>query len=160
VITGDIYREPRMPSCGVGWQPSRFLAARAEAECAFQLAEQVSSVNAAAADLGDHLGVATNAFTRHGPRMPARIPVPSASAHRRGLPAQRPVAIPMLDAVFVALNHGPPGPRMVTDRAVPVDPPGRGVRHRLVEFNSESQAANPQRSPGDHHGMTFVILSS
>ncbi|HZA83681.1 MAG TPA: hypothetical protein VFC13_19805 [Actinomycetes bacterium] len=36
----------------VGWQPSRFLADRAEAERAFALAERVGSVNAAAAELG------------------------------------------------------------------------------------------------------------
>jgi hypothetical protein len=32
----------------VGWQPSRFLADRAEAERAFQLAERLGSINAAA----------------------------------------------------------------------------------------------------------------
>jgi hypothetical protein len=42
-----------MPSSRVGWQPSRFLADRGEAERAFQLAEQLGSVNAAAAELDD-----------------------------------------------------------------------------------------------------------
>jgi len=36
----------------VGWQPSRFLTDRTEAERAFQLAEQLGSVNAAAEELG------------------------------------------------------------------------------------------------------------
>jgi hypothetical protein len=36
----------------VGWQPSRFLVDRAEAERAFALAEQLGSVNAAPAELG------------------------------------------------------------------------------------------------------------
>jgi hypothetical protein len=36
----------------LGWQPSRFLADWAEAERAFQLAERLGSVNAAAAELG------------------------------------------------------------------------------------------------------------
>jgi hypothetical protein len=36
----------------VGWQPSRFLTDRAEAERAFQLAERLGSVNATAAELG------------------------------------------------------------------------------------------------------------
>ena len=36
----------------VGWQPSRFLADRAEAQRAFALAEQMGSVNAAATELG------------------------------------------------------------------------------------------------------------
>jgi hypothetical protein len=34
--------------CQVGWQPSRFLTDRAEAERAFALAERLGSVNAAA----------------------------------------------------------------------------------------------------------------
>ena len=41
-----------MASSGVGRQPSQVLSAGAEAECAFQLAEQLGSVNAAAAGLG------------------------------------------------------------------------------------------------------------
>jgi hypothetical protein len=36
----------------VGWQPSRFLADRGEAERAFALAERLGSINAAAAELG------------------------------------------------------------------------------------------------------------
>jgi hypothetical protein len=35
----------------VGWQPSRFLTDRAEAERAFALAEQLGSVNAAGAEV-------------------------------------------------------------------------------------------------------------
>jgi hypothetical protein len=35
----------------VGWQPSRFLAERAEAERAYQLAERLGSINAAAQEL-------------------------------------------------------------------------------------------------------------
>jgi hypothetical protein len=38
--------------CQVGWQPSRFLADRTEAERAFALAERLGSINAAAAELG------------------------------------------------------------------------------------------------------------
>jgi hypothetical protein len=36
----------------VGWQPSRFLADRAEAERAFTFAEELGSLNAAARELG------------------------------------------------------------------------------------------------------------
>jgi hypothetical protein len=36
----------------LGWQPSRFLADRTEAERAFALAERLGSVNAAATQLG------------------------------------------------------------------------------------------------------------
>jgi hypothetical protein len=58
----------------VGWQPSRFLADRAEAERAFQLAERLGSVNAAAAELGTTWPSLRKAFTRHGLGMPARNP--------------------------------------------------------------------------------------
>jgi hypothetical protein len=52
-----------MPASGrVGWQPSRFLADRAEAERAFQLAERLGSVNAAAARAGHHLAVAAQSL--------------------------------------------------------------------------------------------------
>jgi hypothetical protein len=43
-----------MPSSGVGWQPSRFLADRAEAERAFVLAERLGSINAAAQEVVGH----------------------------------------------------------------------------------------------------------
>jgi hypothetical protein len=36
----------------VGWQPSQFLADRAEAEHAFAPAERLGSINAAATELG------------------------------------------------------------------------------------------------------------
>jgi hypothetical protein len=41
-----------------GWQPSRFLTDRGEAERAFELAERLGGVNAAAQELGYHLAVA------------------------------------------------------------------------------------------------------
>jgi hypothetical protein len=56
----------------VGWQPSRFLADRAEAERAFALAERLRSVNAAAAELGTTWKSLRKAFARHGRGMPAR----------------------------------------------------------------------------------------
>jgi hypothetical protein len=58
----------------VGWQPSRFLADRGEAERAFALAERLGSVNAAAAELGTTWPSLRKAFTRHGLGMPARNP--------------------------------------------------------------------------------------
>jgi WhiB family redox-sensing transcriptional regulator len=57
-----------------GWQPSRFLTDRAEAERAFQLAEQLGSVNAARPTAGDHLASLRKAFTRHWLGMPAPNP--------------------------------------------------------------------------------------
>jgi hypothetical protein len=41
-----------MPQRRVGWQPSRFLADRAEAKRDFALAERLDSINATAAELG------------------------------------------------------------------------------------------------------------
>jgi hypothetical protein len=58
----------------VGWQPSRFLTDRAEAERAFRLAEQLGSVNAAARELGTTWPSLRKAFGRHGLGMPARNP--------------------------------------------------------------------------------------
>jgi hypothetical protein len=58
-----------MPSSGrshLVWQPSRFLTDRAEAERAFQLAERLGSVNAAATQLGTTWPSLRKAFTRPG----------------------------------------------------------------------------------------------
>jgi hypothetical protein len=91
----------------VGWQPSRFLTDRAEAEQAFALAEQLGSVNAAATQLGTTWPSLRKAFTRHGLGMPARNPEAvrqraiDAAHQRSGQPAT-----PSLDPVFVALNPG------------------------------------------------------
>jgi hypothetical protein len=104
----------------VGWQPSRFLADRAEAERAFQLAEQLGSVNAAVRELGTTWPSLRKAFTRHNLGMPARNP-------NLGMPARNPEAVRQraieaarqrsdqpapvaLNPVFVALNR-PAGPR-------------------------------------------------
>ena len=60
-----------MPASGqMGWQPSRCLADRADAERAFALAERLGSVNAAAAELGTTWPSQRKAFTRHGLGMP------------------------------------------------------------------------------------------
>ena len=96
-----------MPERRVGWQPSRFLTDRAEAERAFALAEQLGSVNAAAAELGTTWPSLRKAFGRHGLGMPARNPEAvrqraiAAARQRTGRPAT-----PTLDPVFVALNPG------------------------------------------------------
>jgi hypothetical protein len=91
----------------LGWQPSRFLTDRAEAERAFQLAEQLGSVNAAATELGTTWPSLRKAFTRHGLGMPTRNPEAvrqraiEAARQRGGQPAT-----PNLDPVFIALNPG------------------------------------------------------
>jgi hypothetical protein len=96
-----------MPSSGLGWQPSRFLTDRAEAERAFALAEQLGSVNAAATQLGTTWPSLRKAFGRPGLGMPTRNPEAVrqraiAAAHKRG---GQP-ATPTLDPAFVALNPG------------------------------------------------------
>jgi hypothetical protein len=82
-----------MPSCGVGWQPSRFLVDRAEAERAFALAERLGGINAA------ELGTTWPSMRKPSPAtawaLPARNPWPSGSAaeaarQRTGRPAPPP----------------------------------------------------------------------
>jgi hypothetical protein len=78
----------------VGWQPSRFLADRAEAERAFQLAERLGSVNAAAHELDTTWPSLRKAFARHGLGMPARNPSRPAAGDRRRPPAHRAASHP------------------------------------------------------------------
>jgi hypothetical protein len=65
---------PWHPLQRLGWQPSQFLADRAEAERAFALAKRLGSINAAATELGTTWPSLRKAFTRHGLGMPARNP--------------------------------------------------------------------------------------
>jgi len=133
----------------VGWQPSRFLADRAEAERAYALAEQLGSVNAAATELGTTWPSLRKAFTRHGLGMPARNPeavrqrATAAARQRSGQPVT-----PTLDPMFVALN-----PDVLPARARPEAELYRWVRREeqyatlganvVVELNSESHARRP-----------------
>ena len=91
----------------MGWQPSRFLSDRAEADRAFDLAERLGSVNAAAAELGTTWPSLRKAFGRPGLGLPTRNPE---AVRQRAIDAahQRSgqTAIPSLDPVFVALNPG------------------------------------------------------
>jgi hypothetical protein len=92
----------------LGWQPSRFLTDRGEAERAFALAEQLGSVNAAAAELGTTWPSLRKAFTRRGLGMPARNPEAVRQRAIAAADTRRPGprdALP-LDPVFVALNPG------------------------------------------------------
>jgi hypothetical protein len=134
----------------VGWQPSRFLTDRAEAERAFALAERLGSVNAAAAELGTTWPSLRKAFQRHGLGMPAHNPEAvrqraSAAASQRSGP---PTALP-LDPVFVALNPG----QLPVRRGLQAEQGGRLRRaeeietlsyRTVVELNAESRLA-PQR---------------
>ncbi|MDF2741417.1 MAG: WhiB family transcriptional regulator [Actinomycetia bacterium] len=141
-----------MPERRVGSQPSRFLADRAEAERAFRLAEQLGSVNAAAAELDTTWPSLRKAFTRHGLGMPARNPeairqraIATAISRHAGQPAAPPP-----DPVFVALNPG----QLPTRRGGQAE---QGVRLRraeeietlsyrtVVELNAESRLAPERR---------------
>jgi hypothetical protein len=134
---------------GVGWQPSRFLADRAEAERAFALAERLGSVNSAAQKLGTTWPSLRKAFARNGLGMPARNP---AAVRQRAVAAARqrggqPVA-PPLDRVFAALN-----PDFLPARERPPAELYQWVRRDeeyailganvVVELNSESRARQP-----------------
>jgi hypothetical protein len=102
-----------MPSSRVGWQPSRFLADRTEAERAFALAEQLGSVNAAAKELGTTWPSLRKAFGRHGLGMPARNPQAvrqraiAAARQRTGQPKPGP-------GVCGPQPRRPPGPGQAT----------------------------------------------
>jgi hypothetical protein len=91
----------------VGWQPSRFLTDRGEAERAYALAERLGRVNAAAEELGTTWPSLRKAFGRHGLGMPTRNPEAvrqraiEAARQRTGRPPT-----PTLDPVFVALDPG------------------------------------------------------
>jgi hypothetical protein len=97
----------RAGSPPLGWQPSRFLTDRSEAERGFQLAERLGSVNAAAAELGTSWPSLRKASQRHGLGMPARNPE---AVRQRAIQAARqrirPRAAPALNPVFAALNPG------------------------------------------------------
>jgi hypothetical protein len=129
----------------VGWQPSRFLADRGEAERAFALAEQLGSVNAAATELGTTWPSLRKAFARHGLGMPARNPE---AVRQRAIAATRQPATPALDPAFVALNPGalPARERSPAElyqwvrRDEEYATLGANV---VVELNSESHARKP-----------------
>jgi WhiB family redox-sensing transcriptional regulator len=139
-----------MPERRVGWQPSRFLADRAEAARAYQLAERLGSVNAAAQELGTTWPSLRKAFQRHGLGMPARNPE---AVRQRALAASQragPPAAPPLDPMFVALNPG----QLPTRRGPHAE---QGLRLRraeeietlsyrtVVELNAESRLASQRR---------------
>jgi hypothetical protein len=133
----------------VGWQPSSFLTDRAEAERAFQLAEQLGSVNAAATELGTTWPSLRKAFQRHGLGMPTRNPEAvrqraiTAARQRSGQPAT-----PALDPVFVALNPGAL-PARERSPAELYEWVRRDEEYAIlganvvVELNSESRARKP-----------------
>ena len=138
----------------VGWQPSRFLTDRGEAERTFALAERLGSVNAAAVELGTTWPSLRKAFTRHGLGMPVGNPEAVrqravAARQRSGLPAT-----PGLDPVLVALSRGelPIRARSGGELAERVgraeDYAALGARV-VVELHRESHAAKPTDWPAN-----------
>jgi hypothetical protein len=71
-------RDPQL-----GQRPSRFLTDRAEAEHAYQLAEQPGSINVAAQELGTTWPSLRKTLQRHGLGVPARKPKRSSSGRSR-----------------------------------------------------------------------------
>jgi WhiB family transcriptional regulator, redox-sensing transcriptional regulator len=136
------------PAGKPGIPPSRFLADRAEAERAFRLAEELGSINAAAAQLGTTWPSLRKAFQRHQLGTPQ--PNPAAVNQRKSavqlarLGGRRPTA-PALDPVFVQLNPGtvPPArghtgtPAVRLRRAEEIETLGFGV---VADMNTESRA--------------------
>ncbi len=137
------------PERRVGWQPSRFLTDRGEAERAFALAERLGSLNAAAVELGITWPSLRKAFQRHGLGMPARNPQ---AVRQRAIEAARqrsgrPVT-PDLDPVFVALNRDElpvrarSGGELAERMRRAEDYATLGARV-VVELHTESHAAKP-----------------
>ena len=110
------------PAAKAGWQPSPFLADRAEAERAFHLAERLGSINAAAAELGTTWPTLRKAFTRHGLGMPTPDPEAARARQAAAARAGRP-APPELDGAFVGLNRRLVAP--LVSRARPGELPAR-----------------------------------
>ncbi len=138
--------------------PSRFLADRAEAERAFRLAEQLGSINAAAAQLGTTWPSLRKAFQRHELGTPTPNPAAvnwrksTVQLARRG--GRRQTA-PELAPVFVQLNPGnvPQArghtgtPAVRLRRAEEIETLGFGV---VADMNRESR---PDRASVRHHAV-------
>ncbi len=136
--------------------PSRFLADRGEAERAFRLAEQLGSINAAAAQLGTTWPSLRKAFQRHELGKPtpnqAAVNQRKSTVQLARLSARRPTA-PELDPVFAQLNLGnvPPArghtgtPAVRLRRAEEIETLGFGV---VADMNRESRTT---RASVRHH---------
>jgi hypothetical protein len=141
-VAGGDHWSPRCAQQPVGSQPSRFLVDRAEAERAFQLAEELGSVNAAAAELGTTWPSLRKAFTRHGLGMPTRNPeavrqrAMAAASRRTGQPAT-----PGLDPVFA--SRADRRRTTGTDRTCRPHQPRRGAGSRCpLTHNPDQPDAN------------------
>jgi hypothetical protein len=151
--------EPAQPERKPTNPPSRFLADRAEAERAFRLAEQLGSINAAAAQLGTTWPSLRKAFQRHELGTPAPNPAAvnqrksTVQLARRG--TRRPTA-PELEPAFAQLNPGAvpsarghtATPAVRLRRAEEIETLGFNV---VADMNRESRS---QRPSVRHHTIT------
>jgi hypothetical protein len=142
--SGALHAQQRM-----GWQPTRFLTDRAEAERAFALAEQLGSVNAAAAELGTTWPSLRKAFARHGLGMSARNPQTvrqraiEAARKRTGRPATPSLTRGWWRSTMASCpcGHARVG-SWPSGCAVPREYAVLGARV-VVELHSDSHAAKP-----------------
>jgi hypothetical protein len=140
----------------VGWQPSRFLTARTEAERAFQLAEQLGSVNAAA-ELGTTWPSLRKAFARRGLGMPARdlsrrtghhghVPdVPEVDDDQRAALRRLRAAFGAIQIIKVISNDPTNEARMADPRRIP--PRSRVRRTRCWSRRSAIRTGKPPARP-------------
>jgi hypothetical protein len=131
----------------LGWQPSRFLTDRAEAERAFALAERLGSVNAATTELGTTWPSLRKAFAATGWVCQPMAPRQFGSA-RLTPPVSAAGARQPLDPVFVALNSSvlPARERSPAELYQWVRRDEEYVilgANVVVELNSESRARRP-----------------
>jgi hypothetical protein len=144
-----------MPERRVGWQPSRFLADRAEAERAFQLAQQLGSVNATATQLDTTWPSLRKAFIRHGLGMPAHNPEAVRQRTIAGAPApQRPTGPTDHAAAgrgVCGAQPGPtPAPARQPTRAGRAATPLRGDRDAQLPHRRGVQPGEPARPRWAH----------
>jgi WhiB family transcriptional regulator, redox-sensing transcriptional regulator len=120
-----------MPERRVGWQPSRFLTDRAEAERAFALAERLGSVNAAAQELGTSWPSLRKAFGRHGLGLPPPTLKRSASG-----PSPPPASTPASRPPRPWTRCSWPSTRMRSRR-------GRGHRQSFTSGSAATRSTPP-----------------
>jgi hypothetical protein len=139
----------------VGWQPSRILADRAEAERAFALAEHLGSVTRPPpswAPLGRR-SVKPSPATAWA--CPPPTPKPSASGIAAACQHSGQPVTHAGPGVYRRQPQCAPGAAADTGRALPVGPPRRGVRHPGRQGRRRAE----QRTPGlpAHHPAWAII---
>jgi hypothetical protein len=154
-VSGADHWRPRRAQRPVGWQPSRFLADRAEAERAFRLAEWLGSVNAAAQELGTTWSSLRKAFVRHGLGCRRATPWPSGGGRSRP-PASAATGRPRRPWTRCLWPSTPALSRLGNGmRPSCMSGPARGARHLGRQRGGRAEQRKPRpptRHPrlGDH----------